>query len=380
MKLTDEFDDNSQAGIPVVFMAIGVMSFILLILLVVFAVNKKPQKNSAPADNQNITAEDEVADASEEMSVADELGIGQSTLTSDQLDFWDMYKEDDEKKYEPKPTVSGSSYEEREKALLEEENGPDLSEGGIKTKVILPDGSEQWVMINSYIAKHNYDFVGLVYQEPAMKYYENGTAVSHLGIHLDKSSGDVDFAKLKKEGIEYVIIRLGARGYQNGAISIDDKYAQYIADAQAEGLEVGLSFYSQAITAAEAVEEANTVLTYIGENKITYPIVFDMEVVSNDMSRVGTQSKMTLTGVADAFCQTIKNAGFTPMIYGDKYWLLRRLDLTKLSAYDIWLSQEEETPDYPYRFAMWEYTKSGEIKGVEGEAALSISFIDYTMR
>lgn len=68
------------------------------------------------------------------------------------------------------------------------------------------------------------------------------------------------------------------------------------------------------------------------------------------------------------------------MIYGDKYWLLRRLDLTKLSAYDIWLSQEEETPDYPYRFAMWEYTKSGEIKGVEGEAALSISFIDYTMR
>lgn len=381
MRLTDEFNENTnQTGLPVVFMAVGVISFMILILIVVFALNAKPKRNQPVQNVNGVQVQESVKAESENTGNEPDSSIGQSSLTSDQLDFWDMYKEDDEPVRTPIPTVSGSSYEQKEKELMEENKEEDLSEGGIKTKVVLPDGTEQWVMINSYIKKHNYDFLGLVKQEPIMKYYEDAENVSKMGIHLNKSSGNVNFNSLKSEGIDFVILRVAARGYQNGNITMDDKFEEYIAGAKAAGLEVGLSFYSQAITAEEAVEEANTLIGMIGENQIKYPIVFDMELVSNDSSRIEQLSKMNLTDIADTFCRTIKEAGYTPMIYGDKYWLLRKLDLTKLSDYDIWLSQEEEKPDYPYQFAMWEYTKNAEIKGVQGDASLSISFIDYTMR
>jgi len=380
VRLTDDFDeDDGRTGLPVIFMAVGVMSFILLLVVIVMAVNRKPGRQST---QQVQIQETQDVQVEQKPSAMDGLGIGESTLTSDQLDFWDMYKSDDEPKHGSAPTVSASSYEEKAKQLMEEEEEkePDLSEGGIKTKVDLPDGTEQWVMINAYIPKHNYDFVGLVYQEPAMRYYDNGTSISHLGIHVNKSSGAVNFAKLKSAGVEYVIIRMGMRGYQNGQLSVDDYFETYLEEAERAGLDIGLSFYSQAVTQEEAFEEAEFLLTTIGEHKITYPIVFDMELVSNDVSRVEKLNKITLTSIADTFCSAIKGAGFTPMIYGSKYWLLRRIDLTKLGDYDIWLSQEADVPDYPYKFAMWEYTKEGKIQGVDGNAALSISFIDYTMR
>ena len=375
MRLTDDFEENnSQTGLPVVFMAVGVMSFIFLLFIVVLVVNQKPGRHKAAVET--VQTENEVADVQSDL---DSLELGKSTLTSDQLDFWNMYKEDKDVR-ETINTVSGSSFEEKEKALKEQEEGPDLSEGGTKTKVTLPDGTEQWVMINAYIPKHSYDFVGLVYQDPVMKYYDKGNAISHLGVNLNRNSGDVNFEKLKSAGVEFVMIRFGARGYQNGQISIDDKYATYVQEAREAGLEVGLTFYSQAVTQEEAVEEANTVLGSISANSISYPIVFDMELVSNDTARIDTLSKMTLTNIADAFCKTIKDAGYSPIIYGNKYWLLRKIDLTKLSSYDIWLSQEEDVPDYPYKFSMWEYTREGQIDGISGDASLSISFIDYTMR
>ena len=375
MRLTDDFEENnSQTGLPVVFMAVGGMAFIFLVLIVVLMANHKPGRQKTSLENVQVEQQSE-----DVQSELDSLGIGKSTLTSDQLDFWNMYKDDNGGR-ETITTVSGSSFEAKEQALKEEEEGPDLSEGGIKTKVVLPDGTEQWVMINAYIQKHNYDFVGLVYQEPVMKYYDKGKVASHLGVNLNRNSGDVDFDKLKSAGAEFVMVRMGARGYQNGQITIDDKFATYVQQAREAGLEVGLTFYSQAVTKEEAVEEANVVLSSISANSITYPIVFDMEMVSNDTSRIDTLSKMTLTNIADSFCKTIKDAGYSPMIYGNKYWLLRKIDLTKLGSYDVWLSQEEDMPDYPYKFSMWEYTREGLIDGVSGDASLSISFIDYTMR
>lgn len=379
MKLTDEFDENgSQTGLPVMLMAVGVISFIVLLVVIVTAVNQTPRHQSSQTQRQQ-TADTQ---AGVQQTTEKPADTGQSTLTSDQLDFWDMYKDDNEPKHGSEPTVSASSYEQKAQRILEEEKEqePDLSEGGIKTKVVLPDGSEQWVMINAYIPKHNYDFLGLVYQEPVMKYYDNGTNIAHLGVHLNQDSGKVSFYQLKSAGAEYVILRTGMRGYQNGQLSVDESLEAYLQDARDAGLEVGLSFYSQAATEEEAVEEANLLLSLIGEHKVTYPIVFDMELVSNDTSRIEKLGKMTLTGIADAFCRTIREAGYTPMIHGDKYWLLRRIDLTKLSDYDIWLSQEAEIPDYPYKFSMWEYTRKGRIQGIDGDAALSISFIDYKMR
>ena len=66
------------------------------------------------------------------------------------------------------------------------------------------------------------------------------------------------------------------------------------------------------------------------------------------------------------------------MIYGDKEYLLKKVDLTKLTAYDIWLSQPGDIPDYPYKFSMWQYSTKGVVDGIAGYVNLNVSFLDYT--
>lgn len=381
MGLTDDFNsDDNKNGLPVVYMSVGVIGFILLVLCVVLLTNKK-ETYSKQARQEAVLKQQETLTA-QSGEGEEKLEIGESTLTSDQLDFWDMYKEDDNSQKHGMITSSGNSYEAKAEVLRQEdaEKEKDLSEGGTKTKVTLPDGSEQWVMINAYIEKNNYDYVGLVSQEPLMKYYQNGQKVSYMGVDISKETGNVDFGQLKGAGIDYVMIRLGLRGYSTGELSVDENYIRNMENAKNAGLSIGVTFYSQAITTQEAEEEAQVVIEYLSGYEINYPVAFQMGYVANDKSRTEALSKMQLTEIATAFCDKISEAGYTPMLYGNKYWLLRKLDLTKLSKYEIWLSQEEDIPDYPYQFSMWQYTQNGKIAGISGEASLNISFVNYDMR
>ena len=380
MGLTDDFNsDENKTGLPVIYMSVGVISFILFILCVVLVMNREERYS----ERARAAAEKKQQEALIEEEKASDLELGESTLTSDQLDFWDMYKDDSSDLGETK-TLSENDYGKKAQALREEEGElekeKDLSEGGTKTKVTLPDGSEQWIMINAYIARNKYDYVGMVSQEPLMKYYENGQKISYMGVDVSKSTGAVNFEQLKNAGIEYAMIRLGSRGYSTGQLSLDENYITNMEDAKSAGLSLGVTFYSQAVTVEEAAEEAELVIANLADYNITYPVVFHMDLISNDKARTDTLSKMQLTEIAAAFCDRIAEAGYTPMIYGNKYWLLRKVDLTKLGKYEIWLSQSEDIPDYPYTFSMWQYTQNGKIPGITGEANLSISFVNYDMR
>ena len=377
MGLTDDFNsDDNKTGLPVVYMSVGVISFIILIVVIVLMVNKENSysietKEKAKQNMNSMETEGEVS--------GDALALGDSALTSDQLDFWDMYREESSG-LKDKKTISDNSYEAKAAELREEEEGEDLSDGGTKTKVTLPDGSEQWVMINAYIPKNNYDYTGLVYQEPIMKYYENGNKISYAGVTVSQESGTVNFSQLKSAGIDFVMLRVGGRGYSTGEVTLDENFTTNMTNAKAAGLKVGVTFFSQAITSDEAIEEADLVLANLLENPPDYPVVFDMEKISNDTARTDNLSKMQLTEITRVFCDRITEAGYTPMIYGNKYWLLRKLDLTKLIKYEIWLDQSEDVPDYPYKFSIWQYKNNEKISGISGDAKLSVSFVNYNMR
>lgn len=377
MKLTDDFEDNNdKSGLPVLYTAVGVIAFIVLVFCVVLATNSKGNKTKT--NNQLASVQQQEETVTEE----DALGIGESTLTSDQLDFWDMYKEDT-------PVSDNSAalnelYQKNAQKLLEEEQKKleeeDLSEGGTKTKVIRPDGTEQWIMINSYLDKNTYQEAGFVYEEPVMKYFANGDKASYLGVDISKENGTVDFKKIKKDGVDFVMVRLGYRGYESGNVILDEEYFDNIQLANEAGLAVGVYFESQATTVEEALEEAEFVVTNLIEMRVTYPVVFDLGLVANDSSRIDNIPKTQLTEITNAFCERVKEVGFTPMVYGNKYWLLRKIDLTMLGDYDIWLSQNGEVPDYPYEFAMWQYSHMGSVSGISGDVNMNISFIDYTQK
>ena len=367
MRLPDDYEDNAGMSPGVVSAIVAVTLFVGIILVVVLLINKEPEPVRTNT-SQTATVDIEQSYASFDSSYPDTNQLlGDGSLSPDDFDFWDMYPVEEIPESAPAPTE-----EVQEKV----ENDP--ATDGKHTLVKTSDGKEEWVLISPYLPKHEYDFTKLVCQSELMKYYVDGKQVSFVGADISKYQDYVDFVKLKKAGIDFVMLRVGARGYGSGQIVMDEYFAENIKRATDAGLLVGVYFFSQAVSEAEAVEEANVVIESVKEYNITYPIAFDMEHIDNDTARIDNLSKEEKTTIAKAFLDTIKNAGYNPIIYGDKEWLIKEIDMSKLTAYDVWLAQTEDVPDYPYQFTMWQYSTDATVDGIAGYANLNISFIDYS--
>jgi len=365
MQLPNDFDERPGLTPTVVTAIVAVTLFVGAILIMVLLMNgKEPTRANETA--QNRTESLETSESGERYPDTEDILTG-STLSPDDFDFWDKYPE---KATEPIPE---ETVEETEETIVN-----DPSTDGKHTLIKKDDGSEEWVLISPYLPKHEYDFTKLVCQSDLMKYYEDGRLVSFVGTDISKYQDYVDFVKLKKAGVDFVMLRVGARGYGSGQLVLDEYFTDNIKRATDAGLQVGVYFFSQAVNEAEAVEEANMVLENIKDYKITYPVAFDMEYIANDTSRIDNLSKTEKTTITKTFLDTIKNAGYIPMIYGNKEWLIKHVDMSKLTAYDVWLSQQQDIPDYPYKFSMWQYSNSGTLDGIAGYADLNISFIDYS--
>ncbi|MDE7188475.1 MAG: glycoside hydrolase family 25 protein [Lachnospiraceae bacterium] len=238
------------------------------------------------------------------------------------------------------------------------------------------------VMLNPFLTKNTYNLTGLEDKAGLKRYMENGKKISYVGVDISRQNGDVNFASVKAAGVDYVMIRLGGRGYSTGQITLDENFKKNIEGAAAAGLDIGIYFYSQAISQEEAVEEVNFVIQNLEPYRaqVRYPIAFDMEFVANDAARIDGLSKEDKTNIATSFLEGVKAAGYVPMIYGDKEWLIKEIDLARLKDYDVWLAQEEDLPDYPYQYTMWQYSTDGVLNGVTGEANLNICFVGYSQR
>lgn len=368
MRLSDDFDDR-HSGVPVIYMAIGMFLFVITVVGAVVLTNKKPQSMERPEESADLSEEETTGAVDITTAQPEDPYISGSDLTSDDLDFWHMYDE----------TESTEEEEEKQKEE-EEEKVSDPSTDGKHTKLIAEDGTEEWVSINPYLTKNTYDNAGLVYQYPIMKYYEDSEKVSRVGIKVSAEDGDINFDRLKKAGVDFAMIQIGSRGYGSGNLMADDMFYENVRKATEAGMDIGVTFFSQAVTTEEALEEANRVMEGLQGFTVVYPVVFDMEYIKNDTARVQGLSKDAKTEIAMTFLNAIQQAGFKAMLYGDKEWLIRKVDLTKLISYDVWFSQEGDTPDYPYRFTMWEYTKTAKLNGMEDPAKLSICFIDYASK
>lgn len=371
MRLPDDYEDNNSSLTPTVISAIiAVTMFVGIVLVVVLLMNNQNRNQSQAQREQQASVEQSAASAARQSGYPDtDQLISGSSLSPDDLDFWDKYPvETAESTAEPEE--SGP----RQVEMVEES---DPSTDGKHTLIRNRDGKEEWVLISPYLPKHEYDFTRLVCQSELMQYFVDGRKVSYVGADISKYQDYIDFVRLKKSGIQFVMIRVGARGYGTGQIVLDEAFSDNIKRATDAGLQVGVYFSSQAISVEEVQEEAQIVLDAVEDYKLTYPIAFDMSFVDNDTARIEGLSKAQKTDITKTFLDIVKENGYMAMIYGDKEWLVKELDMSKLTSYDIWLSQLQDVPDYPYRFTMWQYTRSATVDGIAGYANLNISFIDY---
>jgi len=208
--------------------------------------------------------------------------------------------------------------------------------------------------------------------ENLTKSYQDGNVNAKLGIDISKFQGNVDFAQVKAAGVEFVILRLGIRGYTSGELKMDERFEEYVSGAQENGLKVGVYFFSQAVNEAEAVEEAKYVLKAIEGKGISMPVVFDTEPILYDSARTDNLTSNQLTAITRAFMEEIKSAGYTPMIYANSKRLCRVLHLDKLTEYPVWLADYRDVPDYPYSFKMWQFTEKGSVPGIEGNVDIDL--------
>lgn len=199
----------------------------------------------------------------------------------------------------------------------------------------------------------------------------SGNAIK--GIDVSEWQGDIDWQQVKDSGVEFVMIRVGGRGTTEGGL-FEDAYAQeYYAGASAVGLKVGAYIFSQSITVEEAVNEAKYVLGHVKDWDLQMPIVYDWEYVGED-ARTKEMDARTLTDMAKAFCDTILEAGYTPMIYFGRSQSVDLLHLEELVDYPFWLAMYSKVMDYPYKVDMWQYTDQGTVPGIAGPVDLNLMF------
>jgi GH25 family lysozyme M1 (1,4-beta-N-acetylmuramidase) len=199
---------------------------------------------------------------------------------------------------------------------------------------------------------------------------------SITGIDVSRYQYEIDFEAVKASGVDFVIIRLAYRGYESGKI-VFDKYAHSNLEKAAEaGLDIGVYFFSQAITPEEAEEEAYFVLEAIQDYDLSMPIVFDWESVSDPNARTADMDKETLTKCCKAFLDTIQAAGEWPMLYLNRRQAKYHMDIAQLKDYDFWLAAYTDRMDFPYKIKMWQYTNKGSVPGVVGECDVNIYFPD----
>ncbi len=245
--------------------------------------------------------------------------------------------------------------------------------------VVKVGGEIRYLPIDKTLGLSNYDYTNMQSVD-GFNVYSDENYQSIAGIDVSYYQGDIDWEAVAADpaNIEFAFIRAGYRGYISGDIVMDEQLHNNLEGSTAAGIDTGVYFYSQAINVEEAREEASFVIENIKDYDITYPVVFDMEEVYDDNARTNNLTATEITDITIAFCEEIKAAGYTPVVYGNIGWMMFSLELSRLEDYDKWFAQYFRQPFFPYEYSMWQYTANGEVDGIEGPVDLNISFVDYS--
>lgn len=223
--------------------------------------------------------------------------------------------------------------------------------------------------LNVYEPKNNEQSKNTVsvYLEDIIKTYKMYN--NRIGIDVSKWQGDIDFEKVKKAGIEFVMIRVGTTNSKTNEFILDPKFKQNIDNATKVGLDVGIYFYSYASTKKQAKKEANWVLEQIKDYKVVLPVVFDWEDWNNfNQHKV---SFFSLTKVAEEFMKMVEKEGYTGMLYSSKTYLE---NIWFETNYDIWLAHYTKNTDYDGKYKMWQLTNKGRVDGIDTLVDINIMY------
>ncbi len=197
-----------------------------------------------------------------------------------------------------------------------------------------------------------------------------------IGIDVSSNDGTIDWREVKESGIDFAIIRSSFRYTDTGEITQDQNFISNIEAATAAGIEVGVYFYSQAVTTQEAVAEAEFLIEQISPYHLDYPIIYIWSEFKG--ARTDGVSGEDVSVFTKTFCDMVSSqTSHEVMINIQKSLAYDFLNLELLKDYDFCLEEHEGVPSFYYDFPIWSYSGTGVINGIDAEVYMYISLKDY---
>ena len=250
--------------------------------------------------------------------------------------------------------------------------------------IVVPNyGRYNFFNIDSTLKASEIDKSKLIYpvkNEETGKYegealYDDGNVKAKKVIDVSKFQGDIDWQRVKDDGVEAAYIRLGYRGYSSGEIVVDEKYEDNISACNEFGIDCGVYFFTEAVNEEEAREEADFCIENLGEYSTALPIAIDVEESANlSKSRTKDLSMEQRTLNVIAFRERIREKGYEPIIYGNLKSLMIMMDISSLEDYDKWFAYYHYPLRFPYKIKMWQYSATRKVDGIEGDVDLNLMF------
>lgn len=234
---------------------------------------------------------------------------------------------------------------------------PDSYEGVFR---MTAEAAEEWGMENGqYVYAPGDPIEGALAKGITVTKYQNRASEAY---------GGIDWAAAAADGISFAMIRIGYYADR------DPYFSMNMEGAAANGIKTGVFFYTQALDTASAVAEAEYVLKMVRDYPVSYPVAFDVE------SQYLLDNGLTVQQITDnvnAFCKTISDAGYRPIVYGNNEWLTKHMDAAQI-PYDIWYARYGTTANQFQNRTIWQCSDKGTVAGIAGNVTIEFAFVDYS--
>lgn len=183
------------------------------------------------------------------------------------------------------------------------------------------------------------------------------------GIDVSEHNGKIDFTKVKQDGINFVIIRIGWIGNKENH-TIDSYFEENYKNAKANGLKVGFYVYSYVKNEIAMLSAINWIKKQINGKSYEYPIFLDIED-----KQIANLSKEMQTNLCKYFCDNFSNSG----VYTNLEWFNNKLNVNELLNYKIWLAQwtNANTHSADFKVDLWQYADNGKVNGINGRVDMN---------
>lgn len=191
----------------------------------------------------------------------------------------------------------------------------------------------------------------------------------YLGIDLSEHNPNIDFTKLKNNGIDFVILRVG---YGKVITQKDKLFEDYYNKAKQVGLKVGCYWYCYAQTQQELLVECQVFLELIKGKQFEYPIFLDIEEQKTFL--IPNLEETVIRGLS-----MIENAGYFVGIYCSDYYLSKYFNKL-IPRFVTWVANWNNNPLSIFsRRGLHQFAVEKNVKFHDKELDYNMSNYDYSI-